>query len=638
MSESLLLGLVSGTNFVSLTVSLWLGFYIVTRSPGSRTSWLAAATLWSLSGYFLNNLTYIQHPPGEGTLPWWWGWSVAFAVPFWFHLSVSLLPGGPARLRRLLTIVVYLLALNLVAMEAYTPWIFAGATMARPVLNSAQRAGAYFPLFALFVVGVPALSLYHLHLCWRQARSAALRRQLTALQWATLLAISSGTYTSVSIALGLDTPTIVGHLVLGAGVALLGYGIARYSALIEGRAARLDFTYTALAAGLVVAAYLLAAFISDVVFDVPLIAFVFITMLAVVSHSLYDAARTYLDRLFYRQRYRELRANLRELARTTVPGQDLRDHLQAIVETLCGSLGAAWGTVALREGEEFVFAANWKMGTEDRWIASADLTADEITVLSRAVATRRPLDEIQDGGGRGPGPGASTGLVVPLHAGGQQIGAVVLGPRVTGAVYGDEDLDLLDDLADRVAAVVHTVRLQEQGVQEMSALLRELRKRERELQARMRQVLAAEAGHASLEGRDEEETVSQVEDSLRHLYDYPYLGGHALAGLRIVRLRLDVPENGFVTHLDRGRALQRVLVAALEKLRPAGPRPSQPTREWHQYVVLHDCYVEGKPNREVTSALYIGEGTFNRTRRRAIRAVARALAEMEEEARRRVAG
>ena len=32
------------------------------------------------------------------------------------------------------------------------------------------------------------------------------------------------------------------------------------------------------------------------------------------------------------------------------------------------------------------------------------------------------------------------------------------------------------------------------------------------------------------------------------------------------------------------------------------------------------------------SRLYIGEGTFNRTRRRALRGVAKALAEMEESA------
>ncbi|MBI4675739.1 MAG: MFS transporter [Chloroflexi bacterium] len=53
------------------------------------------------------------------------------------------------------------------------------------------------------------------------------------------------------------------------------------------------------------------------------------------------------------------------------------------------------------------------------------------------------------------------------------------------------------------------------------------------------------------------------------------------------------------------------------------------TREWHLYLVLHDSYVLDEPNRQVMSRLYISEGTFNRTRRRALRALAKALAEYE---------
>ena len=113
------------------------------------------------------------------------------------------------------------------------------------------------------------------------------------------------------------------------------------------------------------------------------------------------------------------------------------------------------------------------------------------------------------------------------------------------------------------------------------------------------------------------------------MYDYPYLGEHKLAQLRIVETYLDVQETAFVTHLDRGKALQEVLIAAIEKLKPPGQQPSLPTREWHQYVILHDSYVLGELNRDIMARLYIGEGTFNRARRRAIRGVARALEEME---------
>ena len=45
-----------------------------------------------------------------------------------------------------------------------------------------------------------------------------------------------------------------------------------------------------------------------------------------------------------------------------------------------------------------------------------------------------------------------------------------------------------------------------------------------------------------------------------------------------------------------------------------------------------EAYLEEIPNRDVMLKLYISEGTFNRTRRAAIRSLARALGEMEASA------
>ena len=82
------------------------------------------------------------------------------------------------------------------------------------------------------------------------------------------------------------------------------------------------------------------------------------------------------------------------------------------------------------------------------------------------------------------------------------------------------------------------------------------------------------------------------------------------------------------THLDRGNTLREELVGAIDTLRPEGPRPAAPIpREWQNYVVLHDAYIEGIVNHEIMTSLYISEGTFNRIRRKALRGVARYLLE-----------
>lgn len=617
MWEQVLLTATSATNFICLVVSLWLGFYIVTRSQRSKVSWLASATVWALCGYFLDTLTFTYRPPGTSALPWWWGWSVTLAAPFWFHLSVSLLPGEAAKKQNLLVAFVYLLALNFIAMEAYTPWVFAGATILPPTHSSAEQPGPLYLLLGLYLIVIPTLALLNLRRSWQQAKSASIRPQLAALMGATLLAIGSVALRVLSTWLGLNTPTLLSSLSLSLGLVLLGYGVAQYNTLVEGRIIRRDFLYTALASGLVIGAYLGAAWVSDLVFDVPFIAFIFVIMLAIVSHALYDWARTYLDRLFYHQRHRELRANLRDFARTITADRDIQGQLQAILHTLCQSLQVSAGFIALREAAGFVVKASCPADLGERSIAADTLVTEEITVLSS------------------PAPGLGLGdraLIVPLHAGGEQIGAIALGPRATGVGYSEEEWDFLEDCADTIASLVRTARVQEQTTQQIDALLRELREREQEVQARLQETLASPARLPVLEGRCEDDCASLVEDVLRHLHDYPYLGEHALASLRIVELRLAAGKGDFVTYLDRGKALHDVLLSAIDKLKPRGPQPSLLTREWHQYIILHDCYLLGNANRDVMAVLFIGEGTFNRARRRAIRGVTRALGEMEEEA------
>ena len=621
MLDNALFALTSIFNFICLVVSLWLGFYIVTRSPRSRVSWLASATLWSLSGTFLNTLINIHTPQGMSSLPWWRGWTVSIAVPFWFHLSVSLLPDTVAKKRYPLVMLVYLLTLNFIAMEIFTPWVFAEMDIKPSIYYSAQRPGLLYPLFGLYLIIIPSMSLHNLWLGWKQANRTPIQRQFAILLQATSLAIFSGIYATLSTWLGLEAPTLISTLSLGAGVALLGYGVARWNALVEGRVIVLDFFYTSLVIGLLTGVYLLAAWISNLIFNVPLIAFVFILILAIASHSLYDWVRTYLDRIFdSHQKYRELRANLRDLARSTTSDRNIQERLQVILQTLCQSLDVSRGFIALQEGKSFIVFADWEVGLIGKSIELDILTRDEITHPP-------PSTEIQAF--------TDLALIVPLHVDGGQIGAVVLGQRTTGAGYTEDDTYLLEDLADTIASVVHIARLQERSVQQIDSLLIEVREREQELQGSMRVVLAAGSEPSILGGQSESETISLVEDALRHLHDYTYLGEHSLAQLRIIDSRLDTHEGAFITHIDRGRVLQEVMLTAIDKLKPPYPKPSPPTREWHQYVILYDCYAEGKLTREVMNELYISEGTFNRSRRRAVRGLTRALSEMESEAQRR---
>jgi len=123
----------------------------------------------------------------------------------------------------------------------------------------------------------------------------------------------------------------------------------------------------------------------------------------------------------------------------------------------------------------------------------------------------------------------------------------------------------------------------------------------------------------SISAHPDADFIRIVEEALRHLPDTITLGHSALAE------KIAIKGN---SHIDRGKYLQELITSSIESLKPSEKRPPEPLpRVWYNHAVLYDAYVEGVPNREIMSRLYISEGTFNRTRRNAIRGLARMLME-----------
>lgn len=586
--------------FFALAMSLWLGIYVVTRGPRSRVAWLAGLTLWSLSGYFFDTLLHLNPPPTTA-LRWWMGWSIFFTPPLWLHLITLLF--GSERWHQRVVWVAYTLSLTLLVVELATGTVF-GALTGEPFMYAvAQRPGILYPLLCALLVFPPALAVGILVPHLGSGAHLALRRQVSILIASTLLALVGGAYLSLSVWIGLRVPLVWGHILLGVAIALLGYGVARYRTLGAERANRIDFVYSALAISLVGSLYLLVSYLSYLAFGVPIAAFSFVLILVILSHSLFEWGSSALERLFYRRRYLELKANLRAFARQT-QGHDLRAQLGAVLEMLCHSLDCPSGSIALCKDQQFVPLAVYPAGHRARLDDIPDLETDEIYAVGDAP-------------------------VVPLYTQGKKVGVMVLSARRGGRSYTDQDLDLLDTLSDQVAGVIYAVRQQEAAVHHIDTMVGEFRRREETLQAELQAVLAGSERSPQIH-QASEWMRTQVEDALRHLYDYAYLGQHDLAQLRAIERRLD--KTAPVTHLDRGRLLSELLIDVLEKLRPVGPQPKELSQEWVQYTILHDAYVLGELNRDIMSKLYISESSFNRSRRRAIRGVARAVQELEQAA------
>jgi len=112
---------------------------------------------------------------------------------------------------------------------------------------------------------------------------------------------------------------------------------------------------------------------------------------------------------------------------------------------------------------------------------------------------------------------------------------------------------------------------------------------------------------------------------VRRINDAPALRQHAL--LRYLPSLIPPDLSG----AEAGTLLRGELLQAIERLRPNTPRPPPDTGRgggaWLHYLVLHEAYVDGRGNDEITRRYNLAERTFYNARRRAIDAVAHDLAQ-----------
>ncbi len=195
-------------NLIGLVLSLWLGIYLVSRSPKFNIAWLTALTLWSLSGVFLNVLLALNPPPEmhfhpalmryiflfwppetlvESRNHWLQGWSVAPAVVFWHHATILMRPGGLNIWRWVRIWTGYLLAILSIIAQANAAILFSPDDSDPLFINSLQPG----PWYAFFGVALLVLTLYSAVNLIRSARSApstTLRKRFRIMAFATLVA------------------------------------------------------------------------------------------------------------------------------------------------------------------------------------------------------------------------------------------------------------------------------------------------------------------------------------------------------------------------------------------------------------------------------------------------------------------
>jgi hypothetical protein len=112
-----------------------------------------------------------------------------------------------------------------------------------------------------------------------------------------------------------------------------------------------------------------------------------------------------------------------------------------------------------------------------------------------------------------------------------------------------------------------------------------------------------------------EEFAQWLHDALNQLYDSPYLQTHPLAQL--------LAEPGMDT-LQRDQHLRRVLINAIEQLRPQAGIPAQ-SPKWRAFQLLELRYIEGLSAAEIMRELALSRSTYFREQARTMDALTAAL-------------
>ena len=393
------------------------------------------------------------------------------------------------------------------------------------------------------------------------------------------------------ISLGSPTPAprIIQDTLAFCGVFVLGLSVARHQALTERRTTFQDFPLTTLSTLGLATITVLFALKSGVHPE----NFASTAGFVILAVGIYDLTREFLERQRMRNES-QFRKQLRQLENESSGDEALKSRLQEGLDLLCKTLNAPGGFVAIRRGDEFLVTAGRRSVPVGSVMSASVVACDDVS---------HPEAEQL----------SSIAWLAPSFEGQTQVAVVGIEQSKSRIEYSAGSLELLAEAADQIGTIVSLGNARPAQRERLRDMMLEEQVKANKLNS------AAGKLFDSISVNPDAEYIKLVEDALRHLTDTITLGQSPLVEMMGIQDE---------TQIECGKQLQKLLMDSIELLKPAEERPLEPLpRAWYNHAVLYDAYVEGVPNREIMARLYISEGTFNRTRRNAIRGLARLLAE-----------
>lgn len=577
----MLFGVTLFVDLIAMAATLWGAFYLFARGFPNLITLRAVIVLLLLSIFFFGAYNNLFHQV-VGTAAWR-AVLLILGLTTWYSLTFKLMPArAQTRLRRMEISIYVLGAVTATLLLATQPFV---DELGNRLFVAHMHIGLAYAFYGAFQFIIAVGILYNL----LTDNKVGLTRQGKYFLVASLFPAAAIVFGVIGLAVTPQLPRVIPDVLIFSGVLLLGISVARHQTLVERRTTIQDLPISAFTVLGLAAIYMFLA----MRWGLPLERMGAVVAFAVLTHSFYDLARELLER----QRIRHestFRRQLRHLENQVSGEETLRIGLQAGLDLLCKTLNAAGGFIAVRRSENFVVAASSASIAVGSQLAPALLACDDIVQFKD--------DQL---------PGID--WLAPTFEGQVQVAAIGLHKPSAKLAYSAGDLDLLAEVSDQVGTIISLSDLSAGRVDQIQQLVAESEAKATELSS------IADEMISNIANRPDVDFIRIVEDGLRHFSDYIILGQSALADWMSLEAE---------SHIERGKQVQSFLAESIESFRPAGTRPPEPLpRTWYSYAVLHDAYIEDVPNREIMARLYISEGTFNRTRRNALRGLARLLME-----------
>ena len=568
-------------DLIAMAITLWMAFYLFARGFPNAMTMRMVIVLLALSGFFFGayNNIFIQMP-GTAAVR---AALVVIGLGGWYGITYCVMSEHNQKRFRWAEWSIYLLGAASILL-LLQPGAFFGEEGNALYVAHMNNSPAY-QIYSVYQFLVSFGILFNLLVGERVGLSSRGKYYLVA----SVFPVLSVLYGVSSLGSKIPSPRIIQDTLAFVGIFILSLAVARHQVWTERRAARQDFPLTTLTVISVTFLYGYLAWKRGM----PASSLSSVVGLAIVALGLYDLTREFLERKRMRNES-QFRKQMRQLENESTSEDTLKSSLQNGLDLLCHTLHAPGGFVAIRRADKFIVMASRSSIPVDSELSQSVVACEEIS---------RPKAEQL----------SSLAWIVPSFEGQTQMAVMGIEKPVSRLEYSTGNLELLAEVADQIGTIVslsNAIPRQSQLIQELVA---ESRVNATEMDS------AADSLLESITIEPDADFIRSVEEALRHLPDTITLGEASLAD------RLSMTG---ASHIERGKRLQALLTESIASLKPSESRPPEPLpRLWYSYAVLYDAYVECVPNREIMARLYISEGTFNRTRRNAIRGLARLLME-----------